>query len=102
MLLQDKTAVVYGAAGAVGSAVATAFAREGAHVFLAGRTATTLEARAAAIRAAGGRADTAVVDALDAPAVEECVDRVVAQTGRLDISFNAVGLDDDQGQPLIA
>ena len=65
LLLEDKNAVVYGAAGAVGSAVARAFAREGAHVFLAGRTAATLEALAAEIRAAGGKADFSVVDALD-------------------------------------
>jgi 3-oxoacyl-[acyl-carrier protein] reductase len=38
MLLEDKNAVVYGAGGAIGGAVAQAFAREGAKVFLTGRT----------------------------------------------------------------
>ena len=53
MLLANKTAIIYGGAGDVGGAVARAFAREGARVFLAGRTASTLEAAAADIRAAG-------------------------------------------------
>jgi NADP-dependent 3-hydroxy acid dehydrogenase YdfG len=43
MLLEDKNAVIYGAGGAIGSAVGRAFAREGATVFLAGRTLTRLE-----------------------------------------------------------
>ena len=38
MLLEGRTAVVYGGAGSVGGAVARAFAGEGARVFLAGRT----------------------------------------------------------------
>jgi 3-oxoacyl-[acyl-carrier protein] reductase len=49
MLLVGKTAVVYGAAGSVGSAVARSFAREGASVVLAGRTQAALEVVAAAI-----------------------------------------------------
>ena len=101
MLLESKNAVVYGAAGAVGSAVARAFAREGAHVFLAGRTAATLEALAAEIRAAGGRADFAVVDALDEQSVESFAGSVAQQAGGIDISFNAIGLEDEQGLPLI-
>jgi NAD(P)-dependent dehydrogenase (short-subunit alcohol dehydrogenase family) len=47
MLLKDKTAIIYGGGGAVGGAVAKAFAREGAHVFLAGRIAEKLERVAA-------------------------------------------------------
>jgi len=38
MLLQNKNAVIYGGGGAIGGAVARAFAREGAKVFLTGRT----------------------------------------------------------------
>jgi 3-oxoacyl-[acyl-carrier protein] reductase len=101
MLLEDKNAVVYGAAGAVGSAVARAFAREGAHVFLAGRTAATLEALAGEIGAAGGKADFAVVDALDEQAVERFVSSVAQRATSIDISFNAIGLEDEQGLPLI-
>jgi 3-oxoacyl-[acyl-carrier protein] reductase len=65
MLLENKNAVIYGGGGSVGGAVARAFAREGAQVFLAGRTLATLEEVAEEIRAAGGVAETAQVDALD-------------------------------------
>lgn len=101
MLLENKNAVVYGAAGAVGSAVARAFAREGAQVFLAGRTAATLQALASEIQAAGGKADFDVVDALDEQAVESFVSSVAERATSVDISFNAIGLEDEQGLPLI-
>ena len=54
MLLEDKTAVVYGGAGSMGGATARAFARHGARVFLAGRTLATLERVATSITGAGG------------------------------------------------
>lgn len=101
MLLKDKVAVIYGAGGAVGSAVAKTFAREGARVFLAGRTLASLEAVASEIRSQGGQAEAGQVDALDKPAVEAYVDGVVAAAGRLDISFNLIGLGDAQGVPLM-
>jgi 3-oxoacyl-[acyl-carrier protein] reductase len=101
MLLEDKIAVVYGAAGAVGGAVARAFAREGARVILAGRTLAPLDEVAEGIRAAGGVADTAEVDALDQEAVDAFVDAVVARFGRIDVSFNAVTYGDVQGAPLV-
>jgi 3-oxoacyl-[acyl-carrier protein] reductase len=55
MMLEDKNTVVYGGGGSVGSAVARAFAREGANIFLAGRTIATLEEVTEEIRAAGGQ-----------------------------------------------
>jgi NAD(P)-dependent dehydrogenase (short-subunit alcohol dehydrogenase family) len=100
MLLEQKVAVVYGAGGAIGGAAARAFAREGARVYLAGRTAETLEAAAASIRAAGGAAETAVFDALDEAAVDSFVDGVAARTGGVDISFNVIGFGDVQ-EPLM-
>src|SRR5687767_12488665 len=100
MLLTDKVAVVYGAGGAIGGAVARRFAREGAAVFLAGRSLAGLERAAGAIAAAGGRARVAVVDALDEAAVAEHVAAVTAEAGRLDIAFNAVGHLHVQGKPL--
>jgi short-subunit dehydrogenase len=63
MLLENKNAVIYGAAGAIGSVVSRAFAREGAKVFLAGRTQAKLDAVAKEIAAGGGAAQTARVDA---------------------------------------
>jgi len=101
MLLTDKNAVVYGGGGAIGGAVARAFAREGARVFLAGRTLSKLEAVAADIRAAGGRADSSEVDALDGPAVDAHADAVAAEAGSIDISFNAISVNDVQGTPLV-
>src|SRR5262245_31618692 len=100
MLLEDRTAVIYGGGGAIGGAVARAFGREGAAVFLAGRTAATLEAVAEAIRAAGGRAETAVVDALDERAVDAYADDVAARAGGIDISFNAISHNSVHGTPL--
>jgi 3-oxoacyl-[acyl-carrier protein] reductase len=100
MLLNDKNAVIYGGGGAVGSAVARAFAREGARVYLAGRTAESLEAVADSIRTAGGRAETAVLDALDERAVDEHADAVAADAGRLDISFNLISHGVVQGTPM--
>ena len=90
MLLESKNAVIYGGGGSIGGAVARAFAREGARVFLAGRTLATLDGVADEIRAAGGAADTAAVDALDARAVDEHADAVAAEGGSLDISFNVI------------
>jgi shikimate 5-dehydrogenase len=65
MLLEAKTAIIYGGGGAIGSAVARAFAREGARVFLAGRTMNTLDDVARTIRGTGGMAEVARVDAVD-------------------------------------
>jgi 3-oxoacyl-[acyl-carrier protein] reductase len=101
MLLTNKNAVIYGGAGDVGGAVARAFAREGARVFLAGRTLATLESAAGEIRESGGMAETTQVDAYDLQSVEQSLDDVIARAGRIDISFNAVGHDDVQGQPLL-
>ena len=97
MLLENKIAVIYGAGGPIGGAVARSFAREGARVFLAGRTRSKLEAVAEDIRAQGGKVDTAVVDALGERAVDDFVDSVVIkQAGSVDISFNVIGYGDVQ------
>jgi len=99
MLLEHKVAVIYGAGGAIGGAVARAFAREGARVFLAGRSKAKLDKLADEIRSNGGVADTGVVDALDERAVDANVDAVVERAGSIDISFNLISLGDVQ-QPL--
>ncbi len=92
MLLQDKVAVIYGAGGAIGGAVARAFAREGGTLFLAGRHRGPVEVVGKEIAAAGGSADVAEVDALDEKAVDNHLRSVIDKAGRLDISFNAVGI----------
>src|SRR5262247_1622121 len=101
MLLQNKNAVIYGGGGAIGAAVARAFAREGAKVFLTGLTLAKLDAVAREISAAGGAVETAQVDALDEQTVEKHLDAVINQVGGIDISFNAVGFNEIQGIPLI-
>ena len=92
MLLKGKNAVVYGAGGSIGSAVAHAFAREGATVFLAGHTLDSVENLAKEIIAAGGTAEAAQVDAFDEHAVEKYVDAVVRLAGAIDVTFNAVSI----------
>jgi len=96
MLLENKVAVIYGAGGSIGGAVARAFTREGARVFLAGRTREKIDKVADEIRSSGGVADTAIVDALDEQAVDQYVDAVVEQAGYIDISFNVISYGDVQ------
>jgi len=96
MLLEGKNAVVYGGGGKVGGAVARAFAREAASVFLAGRTITTLDAVAEDIASAGGVAETAQVDAVDEQAIEKHLGEVVERAGSVDVSFNAISIQDVQ------
>jgi NAD(P)-dependent dehydrogenase (short-subunit alcohol dehydrogenase family) len=99
MLLQGKNAVIYGGGGSIGGAVARAFAREGATVFLAGRTESSLEEVAEDIRAAGRRAEMAVVDALDQEAVDRHADEVASEAGSIDISFNLITHPHTHGVP---
>ena len=101
MLLENRTAVVYGGSGRVGSAVASAFAREGARVFVAGRSIGSLREVADGIMRAGGRADAIQVDAVEPEAVDRLVASVVEETGSLDVSFNAIGHGDVHGSPLL-
>jgi NAD(P)-dependent dehydrogenase (short-subunit alcohol dehydrogenase family) len=103
MLLNDKVAVIYGAGGGIGGAVARAFAREGANLFLTGRHLAPVEAVAKEIIAAGGWAEAAEVDALDEQAIDKHLQSVIDKAGRVDISFNAVGIPNAKilGVPLV-
>jgi NAD(P)-dependent dehydrogenase (short-subunit alcohol dehydrogenase family) len=101
MLLENKNAVIYGAGGSIGGSVARTFAREGAKLFLAGRTRESLEAVAKDIRAAGGSTEVADLDALDEQAVDEHAQAVASQEGSIDISFNLISRGDIQGTPLV-
>jgi NAD(P)-dependent dehydrogenase (short-subunit alcohol dehydrogenase family) len=103
MMLKDKVAVIYGAGGEIGSAVARAFALEGGNVFLTGRHLAPVDAVAKDVVAAGGSAEAAEVDALDERAVDEHLQAVIDNAGRVDISFNAVGVPNTNilGVPLV-
>ena len=92
MMLKDKVAVIYGAGGAIGGAVARAFASEGAKLFLTGRHLAPVAAIARDVVSAGGSAEAAEVDALDEQAVEKHLQSVTDKAGRVDISFNAIGI----------
>ncbi|MEU1388115.1 MULTISPECIES: SDR family oxidoreductase [unclassified Nonomuraea] len=100
LLLKDKSAVIYGGGGAIGGAIARVFAREGARVFIAGRTRAKLDAVARDIATAGGTVETAQVDVLDQEAVEKHADAVAATAGGIDIAVNAVSVQHDQGTSL--
>ena len=102
-MLKDKVAVIYGAGGAMGSAVARAFATEEANLFLTGRHLAPVEAVAKEVDSSGGSAEAAEVDALDEQAVDQHLQSVIDKAGRIDISFNAVGIPDAEilGVPLV-
>lgn len=97
MLLKNKIAVIYGGGGSVGGAVARAFASEGAKVFLAGRTLASLQRVADDIIAAGGDAETIIVDALNEESVFKSMKAIIKKEGSIDISFNAINVEDKQG-----
>lgn len=101
MLLQNKNAVIYGAGGSLGGAVARAYAKAGARVFLTGRHIDPVQKVADDIVTAGGNAEAAVVDALDRKAIGDHIKTVVSKAGTVDISFNAIGLQDRQNIPLV-
>ena len=103
MLLENKIAVIYGAGGAIGGAVARAFARDGATLFLTGRHRASIETVARDVAAAGGSAEAAEVDALDERSVNRHLQSVIDTSGRLDISFDAVGIPNTKilGVPLV-
>jgi NAD(P)-dependent dehydrogenase (short-subunit alcohol dehydrogenase family) len=101
VVLEGKNAIVYGAGGSMRGAVARAFAREGARVFLAGRTLAQLDEVADEIRASGGAAESGQVDAMDGSAVDAHADRVAETAGSIDISFNAISIRAVQNVPLV-
>jgi NAD(P)-dependent dehydrogenase (short-subunit alcohol dehydrogenase family) len=101
MLLQNQKAVIYGAGGAIGGAVARAFVRDGAKVFLAGRTVDSVRGLADELTREGGTAEAAQLDVLDEQAIEAHIGAVAAKAGGIDILFNAIGMEDVQGTPLL-
>ena len=100
MLLTGRTAIVYGASGAVGRAVARAFVREGATVVLSARRREPLTEAAAEIGGTGGRVEVMTVDATDPSAIQRHLGVVVQRHGPVSLMFNAVSWDDVQGQAL--
>jgi len=100
MMLQNKNAVVYGAGGSLGGAVAKALAGAGARVFLTGHRLPSVQKVANEILAANGTVEVDEVDAFDGDAIRAHLERVVQKAGKVDLSFNAVGVDVVQNIPL--
>jgi 3-oxoacyl-[acyl-carrier protein] reductase len=91
MLLEGKVAVIYGAGGNIAGAVARAYADEGARLYLAGHHADEAKDLAKKTR---GKAE--VIDALDEAAIDAWTDMVANEAGRIDVSFNLIGIHDVQ------
>jgi 3-oxoacyl-[acyl-carrier protein] reductase len=92
MRLKGKTALVTGAGGGIGTAIAARFAREGAAVLCTDRDLARAEATAAAIARAGGRASAIEADVADAGHCEAQVEETVRRYGRIDIAVNNAGV----------
>jgi NAD(P)-dependent dehydrogenase (short-subunit alcohol dehydrogenase family) len=91
VILQDRVAIVTGASKGIGRVTAQLFAREGARVVCAARTADLVHETAAAIDTAGGRAIAVVADAGNEPGARAIVDAGVAAFGRVDTLVNNAG-----------
>jgi 3-oxoacyl-[acyl-carrier protein] reductase len=101
MTLSNKTAVIYGATGSLGTAVAKMFAAAGAYVFVTGRKPQPLKDLVKEITSSGYKAAYHIVDAMDKNAIKDQLDRVVQETGSIDISFNLTGTEVRQSIPLV-
>ena len=101
MLLQNKNAVIYGAGGSLGGAIAYAFAKEGAKVFVTGHHIEPVQQLADDIIRAGGKAEAAEVDALNERSVNDFVSKVIKKEDTVDISLSLIKTKDIQGVPLV-
>jgi 3-oxoacyl-[acyl-carrier protein] reductase len=101
VILKNKNAIIYGAGGSLGGAVAKALAAAGARLFLTGLNISSVQKVADEIRASGGMAETTQVDALNEKAVSSSLEKIVQQEGKIDISFNAIGTQVVQNIPLV-
>jgi NADP-dependent 3-hydroxy acid dehydrogenase YdfG len=88
MRLQGKSAVIYGANSPAGASVARALAKEGATVYLAGRSTSRLQPVAREILNANGAVEVAQVDPMDPESVSEHLHEVMVKHGGVDISLN--------------
>jgi 3-oxoacyl-[acyl-carrier protein] reductase len=101
MLFKNKNAIIYGAGGSMAGAVAKALAAAGAKVFLTGLHLASVKKLADEIIASGGEAYADEVDAMDAKSISSHIDKVLKQSDSIDISFNAIALQDKQGIALV-
>ena len=86
--LRNQVALITGGGRGIGQATAWALARRGAHVVVASRSASELQATVAEIQSAGLRASARVLDVADEAEVEAVFAAIAADFGRLDILVN--------------
>ena len=91
--LNGMVAWITGAGSGIGEGAARALAGAGMRVVLSGRRAAELERVAAAIAARGGHARVAPLDVTDAGAVQQVVDGIAREEGRIDVAVNSAGLN---------
>ena len=91
-LIQDKVAIVTGAAAGIGAGVAQLFAEQGAHVFLVDLDGAQVRKVAAGIQAKGGSAFAFEADARNREAMANVVDDALARFGRIDVLINNAGV----------
>ncbi|MBJ9420293.1 SDR family oxidoreductase [Acinetobacter oleivorans] len=101
MLLKGKVAVIFGGSGAIGTAIAKVFIREGAHVYLCARDLNKLQNIAAQLHQLGGAVHTASVDVLDSQSINSTVAQIVQDTGGLDLVINATSFIHNQGKEIL-
>ena len=91
--LKDKVAVVFAASGEIAGAVARSFSQHGAKVYVTARNPDAAEALAQEIKADGGSAEAAKVDALNETEIDGFLKKVVSDNSQLDIVFNGIGVN---------
>ncbi len=91
MNLEGKIAIVTGAAQGIGKAISLELVSKGAKLFITDVQASKVESVAAQIRGDGGEVGACGANLIDSPQVDDLVDRVIAQFGRIDILINVAG-----------
>lgn len=89
---RGATVLITGGASGLGLALARRFGAEGALIYLVSRSGAELERAGAELRASGVAVATMVCDVRDQAAVSRAVDRIVAETGGIDVAINNAGI----------